>query len=85
MLLPENINALWAYIISSVGTTTASTTDTIMDKDQEPTRPLVKRIPFPAGNDLYRAARVRCSIACREYNNQPEDATSEDRAKLWDA
>ncbi|KAE9971652.1 hypothetical protein EG328_005473 [Venturia inaequalis] len=55
-----------------------------MNKNEE-TRPLVRRTPFAAGNDLYRAARLRCAIACRQYNNQPEDSSPEERAILWNA
>jgi hypothetical protein len=86
MLSPRNIKALLGWVFSFCPTTTAtSESDTTMDKDQESTGPLVKRIPFPAADASYRAARLRSAIACREYNNQPEDATAEQRAKLWNA
>jgi hypothetical protein len=43
------------------------------------------RVSFPAADPQYRAARMRCAIACRNYNNQREDASPEERASLWRA
>jgi len=38
---------------------------------------------FPAANPIYRAARLRCALACSAYNALPEDASPIDRAKAW--
>jgi hypothetical protein len=43
------------------------------------------RIPFPAADNSHRAARLRCALACRNYNNQREDVSPEERAALWRA
>ncbi|POS72625.1 carbohydrate O-acetyltransferase [Diaporthe helianthi] len=42
-----------------------------------------RRIAFMSGNDDFRAARLRCAIACQEYNKLPEDVAIEDRVKGW--
>jgi hypothetical protein len=38
---------------------------------------------FPAGESEYRSARLRCAVACQNYNRQPENATPEQRTALW--
>ncbi|KUI72202.1 hypothetical protein VM1G_07649 [Cytospora mali] len=43
----------------------------------------VKRIAFMGGNDDFRAARMRCALACEEYNKLGEDAPIEDRVRGW--
>lgn len=42
-----------------------------------------ERIAFMAGRDDFRNARMRCAIACQEYNNMAEDGTAEDRMAKW--
>ncbi|KAJ0109452.1 hypothetical protein J7T55_000377 [Diaporthe amygdali] len=42
-----------------------------------------KRIAFMSGNDDFRAARLRCALACQEYNKLSEDVSIEDRVKGW--
>lgn len=41
------------------------------------------QVAFPAANSDYRAARLRSAVACRAYNDLPEDAPSEQRVALW--
>lgn len=43
----------------------------------------LNNIRFPAGDDDHRAARLRCAMACQAYNMMPENATVEQRSKLW--
>ncbi|KAH7060576.1 trimeric LpxA-like protein [Macrophomina phaseolina] len=40
-------------------------------------------VPFPAADDDFRAARLRCAMACQMYNQMPENATVEHRSRLW--
>ncbi|KAL1863151.1 hypothetical protein Daus18300_008144 [Diaporthe australafricana] len=42
-----------------------------------------KRIAFMSGNDDFRAARLRCALACQGYNKLTEDASIEDRVTGW--
>lgn len=42
-----------------------------------------RRIAFMSGNDDFRAARLRCALACQEYNKLPEDVAIEDRVEGW--
>lgn len=42
-----------------------------------------KRVAFMSGNDDFRAARLRCALACQEYNKLTEDASIEDRVTGW--
>lgn len=42
-----------------------------------------RRIAFMSGNDDFRAARLRCALACQEYNKLPEDVGIEDRVGGW--
>lgn len=42
-----------------------------------------RRIAFMSGNDDFRAARLRCALACQEYNKLPEDVSIEDRVEGW--
>ncbi|KAI3393354.1 hypothetical protein diail_4435 [Diaporthe ilicicola] len=42
-----------------------------------------RRIGFMSGNDDFRAARLRCALACQEYNKLTEDASIEDRVTRW--
>lgn len=42
-----------------------------------------RRIAFMSGNDDFRAARLRCALACQEYNKLPEDVSIEDRVSGW--
>lgn len=42
-----------------------------------------RRIAFKSGNDDFRAARLRCALACQEYNKLPEDVAIEDRVDGW--
>lgn len=42
-----------------------------------------RRIAFMAGKDDFRAARMRCALACEEYNKLSEGATPEDRISGW--
>lgn len=42
-----------------------------------------KRIAFMGGNADFRAARMRCALACEECNKLKEDAAVEDRTKAW--
>jgi ribosomal protein L16/L10AE len=41
------------------------------------------RIAYMAGQDDFRAARVRCNDACIEYNSTPEHASTAERAAKW--
>lgn len=45
--------------------------------------PPAERIAFMAGRDDFRGARLRCAIACQEFNNMPEDGTADDRMTRW--
>ncbi|KAF2671483.1 trimeric LpxA-like protein [Microthyrium microscopicum] len=47
--------------------------------------PYKQRTEFPAGNQDYRAARLRAAIACQDYNSQGEEASAEQRAALYHA
>jgi hypothetical protein len=40
-------------------------------------------MPFPAGNDDFRAQRLRAAQACHLYNRDAEDASPEQRAALY--
>lgn len=40
-------------------------------------------IAFMGGNDDFRAARMRCALACEKYNKLKEDAPLEDRINAW--
>ncbi|KAK7736168.1 hypothetical protein SLS53_007196 [Cytospora paraplurivora] len=42
-----------------------------------------KRIAFMGGNEDFRAARLRCAIACDEYNKLDQNAPIEARVKAW--
>lgn len=42
-----------------------------------------RRIAFMSGNDDFRAARLRCALACQEYNKLPEDVAIDDRVEGW--
>lgn len=42
-----------------------------------------RRIAFMSGNDDFRAARLRCALACQEYNKLPEDVAIDDRVDGW--
>lgn len=42
-----------------------------------------RRIAFMSGNDDFRAARLRCALACQEYNKLPEDVAIDDRVRGW--
>ena len=43
----------------------------------------VMGVAFPAGNDDFRAARDRCSQACRRFNETPEDSPGEIRSRRF--
>lgn len=45
--------------------------------------PVAKRIAFMGGNADFREARIRCALACEEYNDLKEDTPVEDRVKAW--
>jgi hypothetical protein len=38
---------------------------------------------FPAGEQRFRSARLRCAIACQNYNRQPEDTSAKERSRLF--
>lgn len=40
-------------------------------------------VAFPAGNDDYRAQRLRCAKACRDYNSLAEDTLAEERERYY--
>ncbi|PSR81345.1 trimeric LpxA-like protein [Coniella lustricola] len=41
------------------------------------------RVAYMAGQGDFRAARVRCTNACIEYNSTPENAPTTERAAKW--
>lgn len=41
------------------------------------------RVAYMAGNDDFRAARLRAAVACEEYNRLSENATPEERILHW--
>lgn len=41
------------------------------------------KIAFPAGNNDFRTARNRCSLACKRYNEIAEEATVDERVAAF--
>ncbi|KAK4185230.1 putative maltose O-acetyltransferase [Podospora australis] len=46
-------------------------------------QPRLTEVAFPAGNQDFRDVRNRCSRACREFNNTPEDSVPNVRSQKW--
>lgn len=78
---------------SVINVSSGSMADTRTDDSEPPlgtggegavmtTRPS-ERVAFMAGRDDFRSARMRCAVACREYNSMAEDAPAEERAAKW--
>lgn len=44
---------------------------------------LTRRVAYMAGNDDFRAARLRAAVACEAYNRLSESATPEERILHW--
>lgn len=61
--------------------TTAITTISIDDVAKQANS--TRRVAYMAGNDDFRAARLRAAVACEEYNRLSESATPEERILHW--
>lgn len=70
-----------------VGTSDLPVRDVGEDEDSAGASPVsnsqARRTAFMSGNDDFRAARLRCALACQEYNKLPEDVAIEDRVNGW--
>jgi hypothetical protein len=38
---------------------------------------------FYGGEPDFRAARLRCALACQAYNRQDENTPPQERSRLW--
>lgn len=62
--------------------TTMSTLDS-KQAEKSSTSGTPGRVAYMAGNDDFRAARLRAAVACEEYNCLSENATPEERILHW--
>lgn len=69
--------------ITTATTETHTSIKTMIDNNMANKKTSTRRVAYMAGKDDFRAARMRCALACEEYNKLSEGATAEERIAGW--
>lgn len=62
---------------------TSSKTEFAEEKMASEKHNSTRRVAYMAGKDDFRAARMRCALACEDYNKLSESAMPEERLIHW--